>query len=76
MKGAVDAGYVDPMVTLKLGSIVTWGSGSIRGRIVGDDGESSTVKVALVGDHTSPCGRKWLSGTEVDMPIDEIRFLS
>lgn len=66
----------------RVGALVTWGSGAIRAQVASEPtlrvlpGETSPVAVVdctLLSDHASPCGRVFKKGTEVPVPLDELR---
>lgn len=62
--------------TFKVGDLVTWGSGDIRGAVMdGYNSHRDEHEVELVRDYKSPCGRIWPAGKRVTMPALELRHL-
>jgi len=61
---------------IAIGEIVTWGSGAPRAEVVlisQLDGDASLV---LSQDLRSPCGRTFLKGMRLTMPITDLRRLA
>ena len=60
---------------ITIGEIVTWGSGAPRAEVVlmsQIDGDASLV---LSQDLKSPCGRVFIKGMRLTMPIGDLRRL-
>ena len=61
---------------LKVGQIVTWGSGRPRGEVKEYDMDRDCpVRVELVQDSSGVCGRKFPKGTEAWFPIEDLRLV-
>lgn len=57
---------------ITLGEIVTWGSGAPMAEVVmlSPDGKASLI---LAADLKTPCGRTFLKGMSLTMPLSELR---
>lgn len=58
---------------ISIGSTVTWGSGAPLAEVTLITGGSARVQ--LIQDLKGPCGRGFLKGMAVTMPISELRLL-
>ncbi len=60
---------------IAIGEIVTWGSGAPRAEVVLLGTPTGDASLVLSQDLKSPCGRVFLKGMRLTMPINELRRL-
>jgi hypothetical protein len=60
---------------IAIGEIVTWGSGAPRAEVVLLSTITGDAALVLSQDLKSPCGRVFLKGMRLTMPINELRRL-